>query len=97
MSAKIYAAELRLDASWYCLSQQVRARPSGLSDPVDPAAREKIRTRRGGSPNPFELVPEKPRGMHQRIYLRFRARAEAAAFLGAGSWTRFLVRPIMRA
>ena len=38
----------------------------------------KIRMRLGGNPDPCELFPEKPRRMHQRTYLRLRARAEAA-------------------
>jgi hypothetical protein len=38
----------------------------------------KIRRRLGGSADVFGPFPEKPRGMHQRTYLRLRARAEAA-------------------
>jgi hypothetical protein len=36
-----------------------------------------IRMRLGGSSDPFEPFPKKPRGMHQRTYLRLRPRAEA--------------------
>jgi hypothetical protein len=39
---------------------------------------QKIRTRLGGSANLCEPFPEKPKRMHWRTYLRFRARAEAA-------------------
>lgn len=39
---------------------------------------QRIRMRLGGSPDPFEPFPVKPRRMHQRTYLRLRAQAEAA-------------------
>jgi hypothetical protein len=39
---------------------------------------QKIRMRLGGSPDLFGPFPERPRGMHQRTYLRLRAQAETA-------------------
>jgi|SRR6478672_11239524 hypothetical protein len=42
---------------------------------------QRIRMRLGGSPDPFEPFPAKPRRMHQRTYLRLRAQAEAAEAL----------------
>jgi hypothetical protein len=44
----------------------------------------KIRMRLGGSANVCEPFPEKPRRMHQRTYLRLRARGEAADALCNG-------------
>jgi hypothetical protein len=45
---------------------------------------QKIRKRLGGSPDPFEPFPKKPRGVHRRTYLRLRARAEAAEVISFG-------------
>jgi hypothetical protein len=44
----------------------------------------KIRMQLGGSPNVCEPFPEKPRRMHQRTFLRLRARGEAADALCNG-------------
>ena len=39
---------------------------------------QRIRIRLGGSGDPFGPFPERPRGMHQRTYLRLREQAETA-------------------
>jgi hypothetical protein len=48
------------------------------------SASHRKRPRLGGSSDPFESFPEKPRGIHQRTYSRPRARAEAAEAIAFG-------------
>jgi hypothetical protein len=74
--AVLYAA----GALFACRSCYDLAYQSQQSSPVlrGFSRSQKIRVRLGGSTDPFDPFPEKPRGMHWRTYLRLRARCEAA-------------------
>ena len=48
---------------------------------------QKIRLQLGGSPSVFDAFPDRPKGMHQRTYLRLRVRAENAATVCLSSFS----------
>jgi hypothetical protein len=75
-AAKLYRVG-HLFACQHCLGL---AYASQQEIPVRRAIRraQKIKMRLGGSDDPLEPLPQKPRGMHWRTYERLRAQADAA-------------------
>jgi hypothetical protein len=72
------------------------------SQQENPAGRDarraqKIKLRLGGSPNPLEPFPPKPRGMHWRTYRRLREQAESAHAAVNDELSRQLLHSIRRA